>query len=231
MTTSNEEILVNPYTAMRLFARTYLTFGNEVLTKSKFKMTREAWTASMFLVALGQHTKLDWYFTPVIDNGSPDFNCYSFTRSSKGIGNSRSLLKLEVFEWRKEQTEADFLGALKRIKLNKIIDPQITIVCYIRRTSLIPSAVKLRSKIKKINPKVKDIWYLGDVSGDSTIWRVTQIYPNTLAIDIDYDKILQTKETHSFIHTYRGKSDKMEYEPTGKKVLLTPEFELKLEEA
>lgn len=227
----NDEILVNPHTAIRLFAKTYLAFGNSVITNSKYKVTREAWIASMFLIALNQQSKLEWWLTPVLKSGSPDFNCYSFTRSDDGSFTNRSLLKLEVFEWRKEQDEADFLEALKKIKLRKIVDPELTVVCYIRRNSLIPPAIELNPKLKEINPHVKDIWYLGDVSGDVTIWRVTQLYPNTLAIDINYDQILQTKEIHSFLHAYRGKSDKLEFEPTGKKVLLTPEFRLKLEES
>ena len=227
----NDEILVNPYTSIRLFAKTYLAFGNSVITNSKYKVTREAWIASMFLIALNQQSKSEWWLTPVLKSGSPDFNCYSFTRSSDGSFTNRSLLKLEVFEWRKEQDETDFLEALKRIKLRKIVDPEITIVCYVCRNSLIPSAIELNPKLKALNPHVKDIWYLGDVSGDATIWRVTQLYPITLAIDINYDQILQTKETHSFLHAYRDKSDKLEFEPTGKKVLLTPEFNLKLEDS
>jgi hypothetical protein len=221
----NDEILVNPYTAVRLFAKTYLAFGNQVLTNSKYKITREAWIASMFLIALGQESKLQWWLTPVLKSDSPDFNCYSFSRSNDNSFTNRSMLKLEVFEWRKERDEKDFLEALKKIKLRKIVDPEITIVCYIRRSGLIPPAIELNFKLKALKPCVKDIWYLGDVSGDATTWRVTQLYPNTSAIDMNYDQILQTKETHSLLHGYRGKSDKLEFEPTGKKVLLTPEFQ------
>ena len=183
-----EEILVNPYTAIRLFAKTYLGVGNLLLVDRKYKVTREAWIASMFLIAISKHTKLDWWLTPVLDSGSPDFNCYSFTRSEKWNGNNKSLLKLEVFEWRKEDSKADFLEALKKIKLNKIIDPQITIVCYVKRFAVIPPAVELREKLKEINPKVKDIWFLGDITADSRMWRVTQIYPNTLAVGVKYPK-------------------------------------------
>jgi len=224
-----EEILVNPHTAIRLFAKTYLRIGDLVLKDRKYKVTREAWIASMFLIAISKHTKFDWWFTPVSD-GSPDFNCFSFTRSEKWNGNNKSLLKLEVFEWRKEDKEDDFFEALKKIKLNKIIDPQITIVCYVRRLAIIPPAVELNKKLKELNPRVKDIWFLGDVTSDSKMWRVTQIYPNTLAVDLDYDEILSTEVEHKFMHSYRGKSDEVKYEPTGKKVYLTPEFELKLEE-
>jgi len=226
----SEEILVSPYTAIRLFTKTYLAFGDVVLTNRKYKITREAWIASMFLIAISQDTKSGWWFTPVLREGSPDFNCYSFTRSNKGNFTNRSFLKLEVFEWRKEQNETDFLKAIEKIKLKKIIDPQITLVCYIKRNILIPPAVGLNSKIKEMNPRIKDIWYLGDISGDATTWRVTQVYPNVLDIDINYDRILKTKETYGFIRAYRGKSDKVEYEPTGKKVLLTPEFNLRLKD-
>lgn len=224
------EILVSPYTAIRLFAKTYLRFKEQTFTDRRFKVTREAWIASMFLIGLNKHSKSEWWFSPVTDSGSPDFNSYSFVRSSKGDFSERQLRKLEVFEWRKEDNEAIFIKALERIKLKKIVDPEITILCYIRRNTVIPPAIKLYSELKEINPKVKDIWYLGDVSKDSSIWRVTQLYPNTLAINLDYDEILNTKEDHSFLHAYRGKSDKVEYEPTGKQVLLSPEFKFKIVE-
>lgn len=226
----NEEIFVNPYTAIRLFARTYLAYRDTIFTDRKYKITREAWIASMFLIGLGKNTSSDWWLTPVKNDGSPDFRCCSFTRNTKGNFTNISTIKLEVFEWRKEQNENDFLEAIKKIKLKKIIDPQITLVCYIRRSNLVPPAVLLNSQIKDINPKVKDIWYLGDVTGDAKTWRITQIFPNTLAIDIDYDSILKTKEIYSFIHAYMGKTEKLEYEPTDKKVLLTPEFNIIVED-
>ena len=55
-----------------------------------------------------------------------------------------------------------------------------------------------------------------------------QVFPEVLAIDIDYDEVLQTKEEHSFISAYRGKSEKIEFEPTGKQVLLSPEFNIQI---
>jgi len=226
----NDEILVNPYTAIRLFARIYLHLGDVMFKDRKYKVTREAWISSMFLLALKKHSGEEWYFKPETKAGSPDFFCYTFIYDQSKRGSTRPEIKLEVFEWRKEDSENDFIEALKKIKLNKIVDPQLTLICYIRRNQNIPPAVKLNQKLKEIKPKVKDIWYLGDVTPDSKTWRVTQIYPNTLAIDLDYDEILTTKEEHSFIHAYRGKSDKVEYEPTGKKVHLTPDFSLKLEE-
>lgn len=226
----NEEILINPYTAIRLFAKTFLNFGGVIFTERKYKVTREAWISSMFLLALKKHAGEEWYFKPDTDGGSPDFYCYTFIHDQSKRGSTKPEMKLEVFEWRKEDSENDFIEALKKIKLNKIVDTQLTLICYIRRNHNIPPAGVLNRQLKKIKPKVKDIWYLGDVTPDSKTWRVTQIYPNTLAFDLDYDEILTTKEEHSFIYAYRGKSDKVEYEPTGKRVRLTPEFKLLLEE-
>ncbi len=224
-----DNYLVNPYLAIRLFAKTYLALGDVVMKDRKYKVTREAWIASMFLIALSKNSGLDWWFTPVSDNsGSPDFNCYTMKMSAKYKGANKNRIKLEVFEWRKSNPSEEFISALTRIKLNKIIDPEITLLCYIKDGGTIPPAVLLNSRLKQINPKVKDVWYLGDVSRDGKTWRVTQIYPNLLAIDIDYDEILHTKEEHSFVHTYRASSEKVEFEHTDQQVLLTPEFEFQL---
>jgi len=224
-----KEILINPYTAIRLFANTYRYIGNSILNDKKYKVTREAWIASMYLISLKKHSGQEWFFKPEVHNGSPDFYCYTFVHDKTKGGSIKPEMKLEVFEWRKEDSEMSFLKSLKRIKLDKIIDPNITIVCYVKKDAVLPPAVELNKELKKINPKVKDIWYLGSISKDSKIWRVTQVYPNTVAIDIDYDEVLDTKEEHSFIHAYRGKSKKLEYEPTGKQILLTPEFDIKLD--
>ncbi len=223
-----EEILVNPYTAIRLFARTYLAFGEAVLKDRKFKVTREAWTAAMYLLGISKNSGNDWWLTPVTDNsGSPDFYCYSFIRNRSDKYTIKERIKLEVFEWRKEEKADNFLDALKRIKLDKIVDREITLVCYIRRNSKVPPAVKLKEQIKKCSVRVKDVWYLGNIDPDGKMWRVTQLYPNNLAIDLDYDEILVTREKNSFLHAYKGKSDSVIYEHTGNQVLLTPEFELK----
>lgn len=227
MNTNNQEISVSPYAAIRLFAKTYIHNGEEIFTSRKYKLTREAWIASMFLLGIRSNSGYDWFFKPEMA-GSPDFYCYAFIYDKEKRGSIRQEVSLEVFEYRNEENEEDFLEALKKIKLNKIVDPNLTLVCYIRRSQVIPSAIELNKELKKIHPKIKEIWYLGNVSSDSRIWRITQIYPNTTAIDLDYDEILATKEKHSFIHAYRGKSDSFEYENTGKKVILTPEFEIKL---
>lgn len=226
-----DNYLVNPYTVIRLFAKTYLSFGDKILKDRKYKVTREAWIASMFLIALSNDSGTQWWLTPVSDSsGSPDFNCYTLKISTKYKGAEKSRIKLEVFEWRKSDPSEEFISALQRIKLNKIIDPEITLLCYIKDDGLIPPATELNSRLKLINPNIKDIWYLGDVSLDAKIWRVTQIYPNLMAIDIDYDEILNTKEQHSFIHTYRASGEKIEFELTNQQVILTPEFEFHLVE-
>ena len=96
------------------------------------------------------------------------------------------------------------------------------------KNTTIPPVLSLIEEIKKISPKVKDIWYLGSIDSNSRFWRVSRIYPTPNTIDIDYDEILLCpKEKHSFIRSYRGKSDNLEYEHTEKQILLTPEFELK----
>lgn len=222
-----ENYLVNPYTAIKLFAKTYLAYGQIVLSGRKYKLTREAWIAAMFLIAVMNKYGSNWWLTPISDeSGSPDFNCFSLVMSDTKLGAEKQQMKLEVFEWRKSVPDEEFISALQRIKLNKIIDPSITLVCYIRDGGYISPATELNTKLKEIQPKVKDIWYLGDVSQDARIWRVTQVYPNLVAIDIDYDQILIKKEGYSFIHTYRGSSDQLIYEHTDQQLLLTPEFEL-----
>ncbi|MCX6784291.1 MAG: hypothetical protein NT141_04510 [candidate division WWE3 bacterium] len=221
-----ESILVNPYTAIRLFAKTYLAYGDTVLIDRRYKVTREAWIASMFLIALKKQTGNDWWLTPVLNSGSPDFECYSFYIESDYKFVVRSVIKLEVFEWRKASNGDDFVGSIKRIKLDKIIDPEITLLCYIRRNCTVQPAVELSKQMAELNPRVKDIWYLGDVSGDSTNWRVAKVYPDNLAADINYDDVLRTTEQYSFLGPHRGKSNKVEFEPTGKKILLTPEFKI-----
>ena len=126
--------------------------------------------------------------------------------------------------------EDSFIEALKTIKLRKIIDPQITLLCYVRKTVAVPPVIELNMEIIRIAPKVKDIWYVGDVSVDSKIWRIAQVYPNPMAIDLDYDEILRTRAERSFIHSYLGKSNGVVYESSGKKVVLTPEFDFVVEE-
>ncbi|QHO63161.1 hypothetical protein [Candidatus Chazhemtobacterium aquaticus] len=222
-----EEVLISPYTAVRLFAKTYLNVGGVLLSDRRYKVTREAWIASMFLIALQDKFGMEWWFTPVRDDGSPDFNCYSFVEGE--IGNSKELLKLEVFEWRKEVEEEDIVEAVKKIKLNKIVDPNITLLCYVRRNVVIPPATILKDKFANLNPKVKDIWYIGDVTPDSKEWRITQVFPNIVAIDLDYDKVLGTKEERSFITSSFGKTEGDKFKPTGKEVLLTPEFDIEVQ--
>jgi len=223
-----KEILVNPITAIRLFAKTYLTYREKLLNDRKFKVTREAWITSMYLLALEKNSSEKWWLAPVNDkSGSPDFNCYSFVRKSNIPGNIRQIRKVEVFEWRKEEKENDFVEALKEIKLNKIIDEELTLVCYIRRDINLPSLVSLHEQLKNTSIHVMDIWYLACVDNESKKWKVSQIYPNLMTIDLDYDEVLNLKEERSFINCYRGKSNEFKYENTDKKVLLTPEFELK----
>lgn len=225
MRTNRDDIWVNPYTSIRLFARTYLSIKDDVFKKRDFKVTREGWITSMFLIALMKHSKRDWWLRPNPEDTSPDFFCSSFLRNETDQYTMRSEMKVDVFEWRKESTFETFFEALVKTKLEKVFDPKLTLVCYVRKNIVIPPVVELNEKIKSLkNLRIKDIWYLGDITSDSSIWRVAQMYPNPMAIDINYDEILQTKEPLSFVHSYRAKSDKFEYETTGKQVTLKPDY-------
>src|SRR3972149_9022017 len=101
MRTNRDDILVNPQTVIRLFARSYLVLKGDLLYKREYKVTREAWITSMYLLALQHYKKgRDWWLKPNPEDNSPDFFCSSFVRSEKDTHTVKLEMDIDVFEWR-----------------------------------------------------------------------------------------------------------------------------------
>lgn len=221
MRTNRDDIVVNPLTVIRLFNNTFLSVGEEIFKSAKYKVTREAWITSVFLFALGKHEHRDWWLKPNKLDVAPDFYCFTYQVSNKY--SAQYTRSVEVFEWRKE-SKFSFIEALKN-KISKLVVPEMTVVCYIRKSGRLESIKSLSEKVKLLKPRLKDIWVVASLAPNEDNFMVAQIYPDPLRIDIAYDELTNQKEQVSFLHPYRGKSEKLIYEPLGKKILLTPDFQ------
>lgn len=223
MRTNREDIYIHSLTAIRLFNKTYISIGNQIFTDRNYKVTREAWIASMFLYGLSKREQREWFLRPNPKDEAPDFYSCSFKKESFVIQETRSI---EVFEWRKESKNA-FMDALNK-KIRNIYAKSITVVCYLRKSGKLDSVLKLSEKTSKINPRVMDVWCLAAVKPKEESFALFQLYPEPVRLsDVEYDSLLKEKEEVKFIYPYRRKSKELKFEPLGKKILLTPEFNFK----
>ncbi len=221
MRTNRDDIYVNPLTAIRLFNKTYISIREKIFSDKRYKVTREAWIASMFLFGLSKREQRDWFLRPNPRDETPDFYSCSFKEESYVVRETR---QLEVFEWRKESSEV-FLTALKR-KIKNLHAKSITVICYLRKAGNIGNVRELSEKVQKIKINVMDLWCLASVKPKESHFALFQIYPSPFRLnDTDYDLLLKEREKVSFVKPYRGKREDLKFEPLGKKVLLTPEFQ------
>lgn len=225
MRTNREDIYIHPKAAIRLFNDSYRAFGTQVLTSSRFKVSREAWITSVFLYTLGRAEGREWFLRPNPKDEAPDFYCCTFTKETKGV--VQYIREVEIFEWRKE-SDNDFIKSLHERKIKRLVVPKITLVCYVRKPGPFGPIKSLSEQINGLKPKVMDIWILASTLPDESRYIVSQLYPHLAAFNFDYNEVLGEKEKVSFVRGFRaGKADDIEFQPFGK-VLLTPEFQFKI---
>ncbi|MFH0943204.1 MAG: hypothetical protein V1810_03460 [Candidatus Beckwithbacteria bacterium] len=220
----SDEILVNPCTAISLLERSAREAGLDTINTERFyERTREAWIASVFLLALRKIEGNPWWFKVNSEKHlAPDVFAYKFLEFEPR--KTRRLEKfIEVFRWVKN-TKTTLIGEIEK-KLNKHYPSSFTLVCYVMRKGKIKLA-KINSKLRKIRPNSSEIWILGTSKQNPRDVLVGRVWPELLTTKINIDDECAILTEPKFLVPYRGYKKDLMYEKLGKTALLKPNFDV-----
>lgn len=223
---TNDNVWINPNSAVKLFTK-YVTSKAQnieelklVIKERSFKPTVEAWIASMYLLAMDKLYPDVRHFLQHNPNDPPDFYGLDlFNESGLIHGYIRDI---EVFEYVPETTLT--LSDEINKKIQKAYSRKTILVCHIRKT-LKETVGNLHEMVRSLNPR-NEVWIIGGRSDGDSPNLVAQIFPDMNAVTVDVDDVLHSDIQPAFIEGTMGKSTEMVFEPTGKSILLTPEFKM-----
>jgi hypothetical protein len=226
MRTTNN-IWINPIIAIRLFTKTLLSRSSmpeediKIIKDRKLKVTVEAWSAAMYLLALDKDQPNVKHFFQPNPNDPPDFfGLDLFIESNVLLGYVRDI---EVFQYVSESSLSLEEEISKKVK--KAYSKETVLVCHIRKT-FTDTVGHIYDLVNDLKPK-NDVWIIGGSEKDHNSPNlVAQVFPVMKAIHVDVAEVIKTDARPAFIQGSMGKNTNMIFEPTGKSLRLTPEFEI-----
>lgn len=227
---------INPVAVIKLFTNSIsykIKKGKDlssIIKDRPFKRITEAWIASIQLLALAQKNASINFFIQENHNRSdaPDFYGLWLHKDS---GLNKGYVKgIEVFRYTSESPlslEEEF-----KKKISKNYSKDTDIVCHITKKGFRQTLGQISDKIKSLNPK-NDIWIVG--SDETKDVLVSKIYPEISKTTINIVNVLNisfSDKNPAFIKSLpvrkmeELRTGGVKFEKLGKKVLLTPEFDL-----
>lgn len=226
---TDNNIWINPITVIKLFTRYILSKVtlpediSELVKNSRLKPTTEAWRAAMYLLALEKKSPEINHYMQMNPDDPPDaFGLELFMRDGLLNGHIRGI---EVFQYPQE-SELSFEEELKK-KIDKAYDKDTVLICHVRKKEFKNTIGNIHESMKKLHPR-NEIWIIGgsqsDQMGDQL---VAKVFPNTDMVQINIHEVMNMRGYKDFIQGGLGVRRSMIFEPTGKEMILTPDFQIK----
>lgn len=217
------DILVHANAVIRVFDIGISSVGGSAMEKNPaYYITREAWIAAVYLLALSQITNKGWWLliNPE-ENSEKDSTAYSFVEVSLKR-TDRQELPIQVFTRPETMTNVIFDSFKDKLEADL---SNTSLVCYSNKSEKI-DLIDLTQKIKQLSPKVRDCWIVGNRPGSPRIKVIIQVYPNVhKPVEVNLDTNYQKPEEKTFLQPYRGPRNGDLFEPLGKTILLKPNFD------
>ncbi len=226
MNQNTNKIWINPVTVIKLFTKTagslYLS-GTGVLDMvkmRKYKPSAEGWATALYYLAREKGELGAQFFIQKNEIDPPDFFGLELNKSE---GLLRGYVRgIEVFRY-VDESKFSLLGEIQK-KIAKAYSSDTILLCHITRKDFKQTLGQIHDDLAKLKPQ-HSIWIIGsDEEGDQL---VSEVYPGLRKMHIDIKGILARDSNPAFLEGYQGKSEDVLFYGTGKRLLLTPEFELK----
>jgi len=225
MNNKTDDMLVHPCTAIKLLERSVKDVGlNKIIRDRFYEKTREAWIASVFLLALRKIEGHPWWFKVNSDKHlAPDIYAYRFIEyEPRKVERQKRLI--EVFRWVKT-AKTTLLEEIER-KIKKNYPSTFTLVCYVMKEEKV-ELQKIYTTLKKINPNLFEIWIVGTSKEKLRNILVGRIWPEVFSTKINLEEsCIKTKDEPKILVPHRGYVKNSFYEKIGKVAILKPDFSL-----
>lgn len=208
----SENIWFSPCYVINELARTVATRD-----KKKIKRAKEAWICAVAVIC---HSKLKpavWWIQ-IPQNDPPDILAMNLIPHKDGLGQSMSILYVEVFEISEHDNES-IEKSIER-KLGTKDYSGMTLIAFVRRKQNFEHE-KVATCIQKLKPKALCIFLIVSEK-NSTNFSLVQLFPECVKFKHDFGLFCKNTKQRDFVDMMRGTKIKLDEAITTDVMTLIP---------
>lgn len=220
------DVFLSPAFAIKRFQGLREKHGNKkALSEVEFKPEREMWITGVFLLGIGDLTHKQYWLRPNNEDTTPDTYSISLLASDKGA--TAEMQNIEIFEYENHNKNTLIEAITKKLD-NKAYPDDYTLLCYIHdRGGEKLTPIEIVKQVKKIKPKIAQIWILANVLNPLTSneHMLIQVYPEPIVYKFDYLEAIKKQNQVEMIHAkkdLRKMIKEVIFEPIGLHILKLP---------
>ena len=214
-------MVIRPYSENIWFSPCYVIneLARIVATrdKKKIKRAKEAWICAVAVIC---HSKLKhaiWWIQ-IPKNDPPDVLAMNLIPHKDGLGQSMSVLYVEVFEISQHDNES-IEKSIER-KLGTKDYSGMTLIAFVRRKQIFEHE-KVATYIQKLKPKALCIFLIVSEE-NSTNFSLVQLFPECVKFKHDFGLFCKTTKQRDFVDMTRSTKIKLDDATTTDVMTLIP---------
>ncbi|MEI6281085.1 MAG: hypothetical protein WCP17_03780 [bacterium] len=207
-----ENIWFSPCYVISELARTVATRD-----KGKIKRAKEAWICAVAMICHSKLKPAEWWIQ-IPQNDPPDVLAMNFVPHEGGLGQSMSMLYVEVFEISEHDNES-IEKSIER-KLGTKDYSGMTLIAFVRRKEIFEHE-KVATYIQQLKPKALCIFLIVSEE-NNTNFSLVQLFPECVKFKHDFGIFCKTTDQRDFIELTRSTKIKKEDNTTNDILTLIP---------
>lgn len=208
----SENIWFSPCYVINELARTVATRD-----KRKIKRAKEAWICAVAVICHSKLKPAEWWIQ-IPQNDPPDVLAMNFVPHEGGLGQSMSMLYVEVFEISEHDNES-IEKSIER-KLGTKDYSGMTLIAFVRRKRIFEHE-KVATYIQQLKPKALCIFLIVSEE-NNTNFSLVQLFPECVKFKHDFGLFCKTTDQRDFIELTRSTKIKKEDNTTNDIMTLIP---------
>lgn len=208
----NENIWFSPCYVINELARTVATRD-----KKKIKRTKEAWICAVAMICHSKLKPAEWWIQ-IPQNDPPDVLAMNLIPHKDGLGQSMSMLYVEVFEISEHDNES-IEKSIER-KLGQKDYSGMTLIAFVRRKRIFEHE-KVATYIQNLNPKALCIFLIVSEE-NNTNYSLVQLFPECVKFKHDFGLFCKNTKQRDFVDMMRGTKIKLDDATTTDLMTLIP---------
>ena len=185
--------------------------------KKKIKRHKEAWICAVAVICHSKLRPAEWWIQ-IPQKDPPDVLAMNFVPHEGGLGQSMSMLYVEVFEISEHDNES-IEKSIER-KLGTKDYSGMTLIAFVRRKQIFEHE-KVATYIQQLKPKALCIFLIVSEE-NSTNFSLVQLFPECVKFKHDFGLFCKTTDQRDFIELTRSTKIKKEDNTTNDIMTLIP---------
>lgn len=167
--------------------------------KKKIKRAKEAWICAVAMICHSKLKPAEWWIQ-IPKNDPPDILAMNFIPHEGGLGQSMSMLYVEVFEISEYDSESIEKSIERKLGMKDYSG--MTLVAFVRRKEIFEHE-KVATYIQQLKPKALCIFLIVSEENNAN-FSLVQIFPECVKFKHDFGLFCKTTNQRDFIELTRS---------------------------